>query len=302
MKIITLSIILFSSLAAKLLEAQTIINVNEEDTIHFTHPDNFLARTAIRKNAFKDGSYIFYSDSAAKQILFKGTISNGLTNGFYYSYEQNIPLLKMVNGEPDSVCKPDRYYLNFHEGKLQSLTVVDWTWGLNYEPRLDSVTVYFQSGKVDSVHFCYADSKEDVLQVFQKEIYTLSPKSVPLGKDTFSTRDGSFDKFEWVEILFEKTFSFNNSNDKLILHYDALRRLREVIIRSNVITSDDIKTDIYWLDTRLNLNLQGNIQYINAAIPVIVSSFIGNSNINEFRLLIDINEIHLLNNGKLAFE
>ncbi len=210
-----LPVFLFFSFTGK-ISAQSVIYLNTDDTIHYCTDsyDSFLGN-AIKKNAFKDGNYIFYSDSSSKNIFFKGNINKGLTNGWYYRNQENngvaVPFLKMSNGIPDSVCRFDRYYCNFNSGKLQELTVVDWSNG--GDEKNDSISIYFKSGKIDSLHFCVANPNSKLSSIFQKEFYNDTSKLEPLGKNAFDMRDE--DPHDTSIIIRANVYnSFKNANEK----------------------------------------------------------------------------------------
>ena len=67
--------------------AQTTVIANEDDGTKYSISP--FTNRYIKPNAFKDGSYIFYRDSAKTIILFEGLINKGLANGVYYAYYNN---------------------------------------------------------------------------------------------------------------------------------------------------------------------------------------------------------------------
>jgi hypothetical protein len=151
-----------------------------------------LVASIIKQGAFKDGDYIFYTDSATKEILFKGNINKGKTNGWYYFNKFNpdgtnisIPFLKMINSEPDGICKFDRYYFNFNSGKLESITVVDFT---NSDVNNDSITVRFNEGKIDTILFCKHDLVGKKSAQYQKDLYD-DTTNMKVLKDPMSIQD-----------------------------------------------------------------------------------------------------------------
>ncbi len=232
--------------------AQTSVIVNEEDDTKYSF-NSFVGFT-IKPNAFKDGNYLFYTDSTKANLIFEGSIVNGKTNGYYYAYSLNRdgyirPETKTAyhskDGNFDGICKVDatlnrlvvnKYLFKFDNGEIKQLKVINPFFRFFFDERdqaepVDTLTFQFQNGKLQSLTFFNQNNYYSIIPPLNKDIL-----DDPTGIEKLAPAENyfmySYENRDSSQIAYFKNFKFietgNNRNNRITLVYDTLKTFKSL--------------------------------------------------------------------------
>ncbi|NVO10130.1 MAG: hypothetical protein HXX16_09235 [Bacteroidales bacterium] len=277
-----------NTLCLSTLMAQTNIIVLEnqtEDEIYEKYYQNPFVNYFIKPNSFKDGSYIFYLDKAKTNIFFEGIIEKGITSGIYYTYNLDTNNgeyisstkrgIKVENGKFDGEYGfkdiPNKYHYCFEKGEIKKLKVIDpFNHFLSDEEKdtikaIDTLTISFQKGKIESVNFYNYNSFYNVQPILSSDCSSNTSGLINLTKSqSYYVTDP--ERNDSTLIRYYKKFNFNDSatnwNKRLSFQYDSLKTLTCVVLESGL---DALNRSVYFNLTPVKIKFDKNngLKYID---------------------------------------
>ncbi|MBL0047107.1 MAG: hypothetical protein IPP32_03310 [Bacteroidetes bacterium] len=258
-----ISVIAFMLCSILSVAQTTELVYTDRDTSYIDNP--FMQSFGmIKPHAFKDGSYIIYTDGKKNNILFKGFIKGGKTNGFYYSYKKNNSdsvlketktVLKTTEGKLDGWCKLlafnnsticYQYYFLFDKGLLQKIKITDASIsenGFNNTPDLnstatrkstDTLVLSFNRQKIECVQFLRSENSFTIKSPLTNNCINDSTElesALPI--EPIYKHNGANDS---MQISFLKQYPIKTKNasveGNLLFQYDSLKQFNRFVLNS----------------------------------------------------------------------
>ncbi|MBL0047021.1 MAG: hypothetical protein IPP32_02850 [Bacteroidetes bacterium] len=257
------SVIAFMLCSILSVAQTTELVYNDRDTSYIGNP--FMQSFGlIKPHAFKDGSYLIYTDGKKNNILFKGFIKEGKTNGIYYSYKKNNSdsvlresktVLKTREGKFDGWCKLlafntynicYQYHFLFYKGVLQKVKITDAFMsenGFNNPLDLDSNTtrkstdtlvLSFNKQKIECVQFLRSENSFTIKSPLSNTCINDSTEletALPIA--SIYKNNGANDS---MQISFQKQYSIKTKKSSVEGHlqfqYDSLKQFNRFVLNS----------------------------------------------------------------------